>query len=287
MPRLSRLSARRKLPYADQFHDLLDVWGKNKPREGLSATLPALKQAATDDSVAGVEQLRAFLQAQEKSPTKGVSMQGDPVHPGPPGQLMMAAALLKDLGAEGFVSSANLDAAGKAEAKGCMITDINATGGGIAFDRIDECLPFPVPDDARVVLPMAPDVLSLSAYTLRVTGLKDGDYMLKIGGAPCGRFSSKDLTAGINLTSLPAAPKAKLENPIAVQMRAVLSAVSAKEGLVSAWRGLSQKAHAKDADPKLKDDLAAFTKKVEAADAKIREAAKPQKLHFEVVVAGK
>ena len=48
----------------------------------------------------GVEHLRAFLAAQEKSPNKPVSMQGDPVHPGPPGQLMMAAALLKALSAD-------------------------------------------------------------------------------------------------------------------------------------------------------------------------------------------
>jgi len=40
-------------------------------------------------------------------------MQGDAVHPGPPGQLMMAAALLKELGADGFVSSVAIDAAGK------------------------------------------------------------------------------------------------------------------------------------------------------------------------------
>ena len=30
------------------------------------------------------------------------------------------------------------------------------------------------------------------------------------------------------------------------------------------------------------DDLAALTKKVEAADGKIREAAKPKKRHFEI-----
>jgi len=55
--------------------------------------------------------------------------------------------------------------------------------------------------------------------------------------------------------------------------------------VVGTWRALSQKAHAKGADAKLKDDLAELTKKVEDADAKIREAAKPQKLHFEVVPA--
>ena len=55
--------------------------------------------------------------------------------------------------------------------------------------------------------------------------------------------------------------------------------------IVGQWRSLSQKAHAKGADAKLKDDLAALTKQVEDADAKIRDAAKPQKLRFEVVPA--
>ena len=49
---------------------------------------PMVKAAAADDSIAGVEGLRAFLAAQAKDPAKGVNLQGDPVHPGAPGQLM-------------------------------------------------------------------------------------------------------------------------------------------------------------------------------------------------------
>ena len=114
-------------PYADQFHALLDVWGKNKPRETLANSIATLKQLAQDDALAGVEHLRMFLAAQDKNPDKPVSMQGDPVHPGPPGQLMMAAALLKELGADGFVSSLTIDAAGKlVEAKGCKVDGITS-----------------------------------------------------------------------------------------------------------------------------------------------------------------
>jgi len=68
-------------------------------------------------------------------------------------------------------------------------------------------------------------------------------------------------------------------NPIIAQSRAILSAVNAKEGVVGQWRVLSQKVTANGAAP---ESLAALTKKVEEADAKIREAAKPQKLHFEL-----
>ena len=199
---------------------------------------------------------------------------------------MMAAALLKELGADGFVSSATVDAeAGKAETKGCTVTEIKNGSIGVAFERLDECLPFPIADGARSILPLAPDVLALSKYTFAVKGLKDGDYVLKIGGAACGKFTAKQLAEGINLTALVPVAGAKDANPITAQMRMVLLAVSDKEGIVGTWRALSQKAHAKDADAKLKDDLAALTVKVEAADAKIREAAKPQKLKFEIVPA--
>jgi hypothetical protein len=184
------------------------------------------------------------------------------------------------------VSSATIDAeAGKADTKGCTVTELKNGSIGVAFERLDDCLPFPIADGARSILPLAPDVLALSKYTLAVKALKDGDYTLKIGGVACGKFTAKQLAEGINLTSLAPVAGAKDTNPITAQMRAVLKAVDDKEGIVGTWRSLSQKAHAKDADAKLKDDLAELTKKVEAADAKIRDAAKPQKLKFEIAPA--
>ena len=284
---LKAFCAKADIPYADQFHALHDVWGKNKVREGIAS----LKPLAADDSVTGVEHLRAFLAAQEKNPTKAAALQGDPVHPGPPGQLMMAAALLKALGAEPKVSTATIDADAAAthpkaavQATGCTVTEVQAAGSTLAFDRLDECLPFPIPDDARAVLAIDPTVLALSQYLLAVKNLPAGSYTLKIDGVPCGTFSAKDLAGGVNLTALPPGGP-KTPNPIAVQARAVLAAVAAKEGLVGQWRGMSQRAHAKNADPKLMDNLMAQLPKVEAADARIREAARPRKHHFEIVAA--
>ncbi len=280
---LKEFAAKENIPYADQFHALLDVWGANKPKESLANSLALLKQLAQDDTVAGAEHLRAFLAAQEKTPIKAVSMQGDAVHPGPPGQLMMAAALLKALSADGFVSSVTLDAAGKvSEAKGCKVDAVQAEGGKIEFDRLDERLPFPIPDDARAILAFYPAILDLSQYTLKVTGLKAGNYTLKIGGVEAATLSAKELEAGVNLTALGPVPQAKEVSPIIAQGRAILAAVSAKEGIVGGWRGLSQKAHAAGAPAELKEQLGALTKKVEEADAAIREAARPRKLHFEL-----
>jgi len=279
---LKDFSAKEQIPYADQFHALVDLWGTNKPRELLANSLPVLKQLSADDALAGVAHLRAFLAAQEKSPGP-VSMQGDPVHPGAPGQLMMAAALLKELGADGFVSSLVLDADGKVvDAKGCKVDGIKVEDGRIEFDRLDERRPFPIPDDARAVLPLYPTILDLSQYTLKVTGLKDGSYALKINGIASATITTKELAAGVNLTALGPIPQAREANPIVAQTRTILAAVANKEGLVGQWRGQSQKAHAAGASPELKEQLLPLTKKVEEADEKIRQAARPQKLHFEL-----
>ena len=275
---LKKFSAEKEAPFADQFHAVIDVWGKNKPRESLAVALEATEKMAKDDTLAGVEHLRAFLAVQAKGP-RPVSMQGDPVHPGPPGQLTMAAALLKELGAPGFVSSATLDANGKvSEAKGCVVDGVKADGSKLAFDRLDECLPFPIPDDARAVLPLDPTILELSQYTLKITGLTGERYVLHANDAPLATLTAKELEAGVNLTSFGT-------GAIAAQGKAILSAVSAKEGLVGQWRGQSKAASSAEAAPDVKEKFAALTKRVEEADAKIREAATPKKLHFELIPA--
>jgi lysophospholipase L1-like esterase len=281
---LKAFCEKEKLPYADQFHACLDPWGKNKPRERMMATIADLKALAADDTLAGAEHLKAFLAAQEKSPAKGVNLTGDPVHPGAPGQLMMAAVLLKGLGAEKFVSSVTISG-GKAEAKGCQVTDVKEANGGVAFDRLDESLPFPIADTARAVMAISPEVAEMSQYSLAVKGLAEGNYELKVGGVTGGQFTAKQLADGVNLTELAPTPGAKEVNPILAQMRAVLKAVEDKEAVVGQWRTLSRQAHAKGADAKLRDDRTALTKRVEDADQKIREAARPTKLHFEVVLA--
>ncbi len=285
---LKEFSQKEQLPFADQFHLLIDVWGHNKPREVLANSLPTFRSLAQDNQLAGVEELRAFLAAQDKAEPKPVSMQGDPVHPGAPGQLTMAAALLKELGADPFVSSATLSKTGKFETKGCLVDNFKEDGNKLSFDRLDDCLPFPVPDEAAMVLPLFPTIEQMSQYLLQVQApLSSGMYSIKINDVPLSTtVTEKALAQGVNLTPLVYARPANAAavNPIVVQSRAILTAVANKEGLVGQWRGLSQRAHAAGAAPELKDQLAELTKKVEAADEKIREAAKPQKLHFELVL---
>jgi hypothetical protein len=189
---------------------------------------------------------------------------------------MMAAALLKQLGASGFVSNAILSADGKViSPKGCTVNNVKKEDGKLSFDRLDECLPFPIPDDARVVLPLDPTILELSQYLLTVTGLNGGEYVVKINDQVVATLTGEQLGKGVNLTAF-------AKGPLAAQGKRILAAVTAKEGLVGQYRGQARFAASKGTLAEAKERLETLAKKIEAADEKIRQAARPRKLHFEL-----
>ncbi len=278
---LKEFCAAEKIPYGDQFHALLDVWGKNKPNENLLTLLGQIKGAAGNKSLAGAEHLQAFLAVHEKSSKDLVTMMGDPVHPGQTGQLMMAAALLKQLGAPGQVSSATLGKKG-ADGVDCKLTNVKVESNSVSFDRLDACSAFPIPEEARRVLALDPTILEMSQYLLTVTDLQEGNYDLKVNGIVLGTLSAKELASGVNLTAFPLASPVKGTNPIAAQGKAILDAISARATLVGQWRGQSKVAHDPGAAPKLKEALAVAAKKIEEADQRIRDAAAPRSYRFEI-----
>jgi lysophospholipase L1-like esterase len=126
----------------------------------------------------------------------------DGVHLNDLGQLAMAWAILKGLGAPADVSSVHLDAQAKkvVAASGCKVTDlVQHEDGRLEFTRLDEGLPFnrglfyalnyrfvPVPDD-------------LARYLLRVENLPEGRYEVTADGRGLGTFTARDLARGLNM----------------------------------------------------------------------------------------
>jgi lysophospholipase L1-like esterase len=149
---------------------------------------------------------------------------GDAVHPGPPGQALMAASILTSLGFPSLVSSAEIDASGNAVVAGqnCEITGIVAKDGGLSFSRLDGALPF-FPVDAVSILPHAMIRDVLNDYRLKITGLAAGKYEVRIGGKKVAELTSEELATGVNLASA-----ALTEGPIADQAKAVRAAVDQK-----------------------------------------------------------
>jgi len=175
-----------------------------------------------------VDQFHPYLAALDGARSKGSKYEritgGDAVHPGPPGQALMAASILKGLHFPSLVSSATIDAAGSkvVAAKNCVIENVSALDGGISFSRLDAALPF-FPADAMSILPHAPILEELNDYHLRVTGLAAGAYEIRIGGTKVAQLTAEQLAAGTNL-----ATAALSTGPIADQVKTVRDAVQKK-----------------------------------------------------------
>jgi lysophospholipase L1-like esterase len=149
---------------------------------------------------------------------------GDAVHPGAPGQALMAASILKGLKFPSLVSSAEIDAAGaKAGAvTNCRITEVAASGDGVRFTREDQSLPF-FPEEARSILNWTPILEELNSYRLKVTSLKPGRYEVRLDGKSVATHSSDELVKGVNLAEAVLAA-----GPVAEQVKAIKTAIEAK-----------------------------------------------------------
>ena len=207
----------------------------------------------------------------------------DGFHTSPPGGLLMAGAILKELNAPGVVSSANIPTDERATQIRCRISDVARTETGVSFTRLDEALPLPVQKDWLPMLPYMNDLKDLNFYALTVLGLKDGDYDVAIDGVKVMKASGKELAAGVNLGNATA-------GPLFDQGNKVLAAINAKNQLVfdrffSVVR-FQTPAWVEEASPGLKaKELVKRMEKIDAAQAEIYKLAEPKPHKFTVTPA--
>ena len=150
---------------------------------------------------------------------------GDAVHPGPPGQSLMAAAILRGMHFPTQVAAIHIQVGvpGQVKTTGCQVTGLTMQqGNSVRFQQQDASLPF-FPEEAKAILKWAPILEELNQYTLQVAGLKAGKYEVRLGGKKVAEYTAEELTKGVNL----AAPALKA-GPVADQVKAVKSAIEAK-----------------------------------------------------------
>jgi hypothetical protein len=199
--------------------------------EGYNQTLEkyseGVKQIASNNSGLFVDQFHPFVAAIDKArqtnPKERIG-RGDPVHPGPAGQALMAWAILKGLNFPRTVSQVEIDASEPkvVSAENCQVSELAAKDGGLGFQRADNALPF-FPIEADNINQWAPVRDELNQYGLKVTGLKSGNYELRLNGTKVADYSADELAGGVNLTKA-----ALVTGPVAEQVNAVWAAVKAK-----------------------------------------------------------
>ena len=154
--------------------------------------------------------VEATKKANDIDPKNAPQLNGDRVHPGPGGQLLMAEALLKAWDAPAVVTRVEL-IAGKnppeiaVEGTNTKVSDLKAESEGLTWTQHDESLPFPIntQDSITALAVKASDVVqALDEQPLIVKGLPAENYTLKIDGDEIGTFTKAQLAEGINLATL-------------------------------------------------------------------------------------
>jgi lysophospholipase L1-like esterase len=151
-----------------------------------------------------IHMLLADVQRRAKADDPEFTMIPDAIHPGPPGQALMAYALLKALGCDEQASGLVIDAqTGGVWTDRCAVEDLQTAEGEIRFRRRDEALPTYFDPEAATVYDYAPIVEELNQYSFRVAGLRPGNWKLTVASHEVGEFTADALAREVNLATHP------------------------------------------------------------------------------------
>lgn len=204
----------------------------------------------------------------------------DGVHLNDLGQLAMAFAILKGLGAPAEVSSAVIDAEKSSvlEATGCQLDQVAMQEGVLRFDRLDAGLPINFGLFGALQFRFVPIPDQLNRYLLTVKNLPDGKYEVLADGRKLSTYTSGQLAAGVNISSV-TADAWEPGGPWDAQASALKHLTDARTEL-----HLSQvQSHAFLPDDQHRAKLAADAAKINAGLEDLqRQAAGPRKYRFEV-----
>jgi lysophospholipase L1-like esterase len=206
--------------------------------ETLEKYSEGIEQIAARNKGMFVDQFHPYLavlaRARSTDPNNIKVTGGDWVHPGPPGQIVMAAAILKALDFQRLVSRVVIDG-DKVETENCQAALKTPPGpGGVTFSRLDFALPF-FPAEAKSILQWSPILDDMNRYLLQIKGLKAGQYAVQMDGQKIAEHSAEDLNKGVNL-----AGPALAAGPVADQVNNVWKAIQKKNGYFhgQVFRGL-------------------------------------------------
>ena len=249
-------------------------------------------EVATARGLEYVDQFYKVLTVYEENLISGTPVDlhpsNDEGHPLPAGHLIKTWVLLKEMGAPSAVSSAQINATTGllVSSSQCTITNLSVTGNTVTFNRLDDCLPIALDDQALEALGIRPTILDdISAYMIDIDNLSAGNYEIIVDGVVSATVSAADLAAGYNMTEM-------TTGPIYTQLQNVRQMIRDKEGynvpgemgvykarttarnLYNGGAGLTGQA--------LIDAMASYITGINVLDVAIHNAAQPVTRSFEI-----
>jgi lysophospholipase L1-like esterase len=245
---------------------------------------PANGLTVADANTAFVAMLK---KANEGDPENAKKILPDHIHPSFGGHLMLAGEILKAWNARPIVAAVTLDVKGSSvsikESLYTKLTSVEARTS-LRWTETDESLPLPFAQWQTMWGggPTVPLVITNSDLTrwlneepLRVIGLKEGVYGLRIDGKKMGTFTNAELSAGINL--------APMETPMSDQAFSVYQTVVQHNDLHSDRFHHVQVALDPDKLPQAEQASRAMDELESAVVKKAKSLAMPKSHTFELV----
>ena len=149
---------------------------------GLSRIASVVRKMAKSKGCEQAELFDPFLALMKKHPGR---FQGDRVHPGPEGHLLMGAMLFEQTGAPACFEKCEISAS------------------QLPYKYSPKAFPLPVGDLYRKVEEVYPLTEKLNQEIFAVKGLGAGKWAVSADGKKLGIFSAEELGKGINLAVLP------------------------------------------------------------------------------------
>lgn len=141
------------------------------------------------------------LQARKSDPN--FTMIRDAVHPDPPGQVVMAVAMIADLGLPRALSNIRITVqpgrSALVRGTGGKVSDLRATPDGVEFIWLANSLPWVMPEEAAIGAKLTKLGHKHSREALEIHGLQPGRYELSIDGEVVGTWASETLSRHIEL----------------------------------------------------------------------------------------
>jgi len=254
------------------------------------------------------EPLNRITREQRKTDPE-FTMIEDAVHPGPDGQLVMALALLTDINADPIVSIIEIvrkHDKWSVKADGGKLSGVSTDIDKISFTFAANSLPWVVPKEAALGYKIADAGHKMSRETIRIVGLKGGDYELRIDGKCVGTYSHVQFAGGVQLQENSSTPQYAQAMKVAMlNKQRNDKAVSPMRDLwlyLKFWRNRLAGVEPEDEDDKdelekldpedfdkwfteFKKDTSELLKKAEQFEDEIYRTNKPQLHKYEIIAA--
>jgi lysophospholipase L1-like esterase len=204
----------------------------------------------------------------------------DAVHPDAPGQVVMAVALVADIGLPAQVSNIVISPKARGEANvratGGEISDVKWSDGGLEFTWQAESLPWVLPESAQLGVELTRLGHRLSREALEVHGLPAGRYTLTIDGVEVGTFSATALERHIELQGNAKTPQYQQALEVAqLNQQRNEGPIGALRGEWSRFQGYSRTQRDSAAAPdnaQLKEQLAQLEQQIAGMDERVAQA---------------